>query len=74
MGGIVLAANVAGALLVAWFADTEAFKPEFRAAFVEVSRHAMSGSAAQIFLGAVPAGWLIALIVWLGPAVPSSRL
>lgn len=72
--GIVLAANVLGALFVAWFAGTAAFKPEFRAAFVEISRHATSGSAAEIFLGAVPAGWLIALIVWLGPAAPSARL
>jgi len=70
----VLASNVAGALLVAWFAGTPAFKPEFRAAFLEIGRHAMSGTAGEIFLSAIPAGWLIALIVWLGPAAPSSRL
>jgi len=70
----VLASNILGALLVAWFAGTAAFKPEFRAAFVELGRHATSGSAEQIFLSAVPAGWLIALIVWLGPAAPSARL
>lgn len=72
--GVVLIANLVGALAVAWFAGTEAFQPEFRQAFDEIGRTAMSGSPFVIFLKAIPAGWLIALIVWLGPAAPSSRL
>lgn len=71
---IVLAANLTGAVIIAAFALTDAFRPEFRAAFVEIGREAMTGGAWVHFLRAIPAGWLIALIVWLGPAVPSARL
>jgi formate/nitrite transporter FocA (FNT family) len=72
--GIVLAANLVGAAIIAAFALTDAFRPEFRTAFAEVGREAMTGGAWVHFLRAIPAGWLIALIVWLGPAVPSARL
>ncbi|HEU4620322.1 MAG TPA: formate/nitrite transporter family protein [Gammaproteobacteria bacterium] len=72
--GIVLAANLVGALAVAAFAETDAFRPEFRDAFAAIGEDAMMGGAWTHFLRAIPAGWLIALIVWLGPAVPSSRL
>lgn len=71
---IVLAANLVGALAIAWFVGTDAFAPEARQAFAEIGHHATSGSSWTIFLKAIPAGWLIALIVWLGPAIPSARL
>lgn len=74
LSGIVLAANLVGAFVVAWFAGTEAFSSEFRQAFREIGHAAMRGTPWTIFLKAIPAGWLIALIVWLGPAVPSARL
>lgn len=72
--GIVLTANLVGASLFAWFATTGAFLPEFREAFLELGRHALEPDALTTLLAAIPAGWLIALIVWLGPAAPDARL
>jgi formate/nitrite transporter FocA (FNT family) len=67
--GLVLAANVAGTWAVAAAAaHTDAFGPEAKAAFSEISRHAVEGSFGTTFVKAVFAGWLIALMVWLLPA------
>ncbi len=71
---VVLAANLIGAFAIAGFASTGSFFPEFRAAFLEIGRQAADGGVWGHFLRGIPAGWLIALIVWLGPAVPSARL
>jgi formate/nitrite transporter FocA (FNT family) len=60
---IVLAANLIGALAAAAFALTDAFRPEFRAAFVEIGTEAMQGGAWVHFLRGIPAGSLIALII-----------
>lgn len=72
--GIVLPANLVGALLFAWFATTGAFAPELHEAFREIGQKAVEPGAADLFLRGIPAGWLVALIVWLGPAAPDSRL
>lgn len=72
--GIVLGANLVGATVFAWFATTEAFLPEFREAFLEIGQHALQPDALTTLVAAIPAGWLVALIVWLGPAAPDSRL
>jgi formate/nitrite transporter FocA (FNT family) len=67
--GLVLAANVAGTyLFAAAVAHTDAFGAEAKAAFSEISRHAVEGPFGTTFVKAVFAGWLIALMVWLLPA------
>jgi formate-nitrite transporter family protein len=73
--GVVLAANVAGALLFALAAArTEAFPPELRAAFQAIAREGMEGSVAARFAGAVAAGWIIALMVWMLPAASQAQV
>ena len=71
---VVLAANLAGALLFAAVAaHTELFRPEVRAAFYAIGRDALEGGWATIFLRGVYAGWLIALMVWMLPAAETAR-
>jgi len=73
--GIVLAANVVGAALFALFVvHTRAFSPEMQATFVDIGRDAARPDLLAMFLKAMPAGWLIAMIPWVGPSAPDSRL
>jgi len=70
---IVLAANILATGLIALvLAHTDAFVPEVRAAFSEISRHAVEGPFATTLIKAVFAGWLIALMVWILPATGSA--
>ena len=70
--GIVLAANFAGTMIAAVFADIVAFTTDEQlAAMLEISRHAvLSKSFLEVFLRAVPAGFFVAAIVWM---LPSSK-
>lgn len=71
---LVLVANIAGTLIMgATLAFATIFPPQTQAAFAELGRHAMDGSFDQTLLRAVFAGWLIALMVWILPAVGSAR-
>jgi formate/nitrite transporter FocA (FNT family) len=71
---VVLAANVAGALLFAFVVShTELFDPQVRAAFGEIGRESLRGWWALTLLRGVFAGWLIALMVWMLPAAESAR-
>jgi formate/nitrite transporter FocA (FNT family) len=64
--GVVLAANVAGAGLVALaLAHTSVFSPEAAEAARHIASHAMEGSWGGLFWKGVFAGWLMASIVWL---------
>lgn len=66
--GIVLAANVIGAFAVATFvAYSGAISDQIMPALMDLSRHAMSFSAGEGFTRAIPAGVLIAAIVWMLP-------
>ncbi|GAA5080723.1 formate/nitrite transporter family protein [Roseibacterium beibuensis] len=66
--GIVLVANVAGAALAgAFFVHAEAFSPELRAAIFDLSAHATGFPPLEAFLRAIPAGVLVAGIVWMMP-------
>lgn len=66
---IVLAANILGAFIAAWFMSLEdAFSPEMRMAFRELSEHAVGMGAAQSFIRGIPAGVLVASIVWMMPS------
>jgi formate/nitrite transporter FocA (FNT family) len=72
--GVVLAANLIGALLLSLVViKTPAFAEQVRHAFVEIGQEAMRNSFGVALLKGVFAGWLIALIVWLLPFAESAR-
>ena len=69
--GIVLAGNLAGTLLFAVAARWgHIFAPEQVAAFLELARQGMDRSALDMALRGIPAGFLIAAMVWM---LPSAR-
>lgn len=71
----VFLANVIGALIFAWVVShTEVFNAHIRQNFQEIGREAMEGAWTTIFLRAIFAGWLIALMVWLLPAANTARV
>ncbi|GAC1407412.1 MAG: formate/nitrite transporter family protein [Candidatus Velthaea sp.] len=73
--GIVLLANVLGAFaFAALLAHAHVFSTEFERAFKEVAEHAASLDAMQVFVRAIYAGWIIALMVWLLPAAETAAL
>ena len=73
--GVVLAANLVGAWLFAWvIGATELLRPEVRAALDALGRAALEGRFLHTMLGAIFAGWLIALIVWLLPFAETARI
>lgn len=66
--GIVLAANVIGAFAAALvFAHTSAIPAELLPAIEELSRHATGFPPLEAFQRAIPAGILVAAIVWMLP-------
>lgn len=72
---VVLVANLAGALIVAWVAgNTAVFTPEVRATFALLGHRAIEASFGTTLLRGIFAGWLIALMVWLLPAAEGTRL
>jgi formate/nitrite transporter FocA (FNT family) len=63
---IVLPANLIGAAVFAFVvARTQSLEPSLQASLLETARHATSGAAAVIFLKAIWAGWLVALMAWV---------
>jgi len=71
---VVLMTNLIGAFVFAWvIGHTAVFRPETQAAFAAISYDALDGSFWTIFLRAIFAGWLIALMVWLLPGAETSR-
>ncbi len=72
---VVLAANLAGALVFAWVVgNTEVFRAAPRQAFNELGHEALSGGFGTVVLRGIFAGWLIALMVWLLPAAEAARV
>lgn len=66
--GIVLAANVVGAFAAAaLFVLTPAVPSDLLPAIEELSHHATGMGASQSFWRAIPAGVIVALIVWMLP-------
>ena len=66
--GIVLAANVVGAFAAAFaFAHTSAIPSELLPAIEDLSRHATGFAPFEAFQRAIPAGVIIAAIVWMLP-------
>jgi formate-nitrite transporter family protein len=72
---VVLAANLAGAFLIAWvLGHTEAFKPEVRQAFHDIGMESVGLPFGTVVLRGIFAGWLIAFMVWLLPFAESARV
>lgn len=72
---IVFAANLVGAFIFAFvISHTEIFNPDIKLAFSDIGREAVNGDWLTIFLRAIFAGWLIAMMVWLLPAAESARI
>ncbi len=72
---VVFAANLVGAVVFAYvIGHTDIFSPEIKRVFGEIGREAMEGNRLTIFLRAIFAGWLIALMVWLLPVAESAKV
>ena len=66
--GVVLMANVVGAFAIAiLFAHTPALPPDLLPALMELSHHATGMPASEGFFRAIPAGVIVAAIVWMLP-------
>ena len=73
--GTVLAANVVGCFVAAGFILwTPAFPDDVVVAMLEVSRHALDMGFYEAVFRAMPAGVLIAALVWMLPSVPSANI
>lgn len=71
---IVMAANVVGAFIVASvFVFTPAIAPEVLASIVDLSHHATGMGAEAAFWRAIPAGVIVALIVWMLPQAEAAK-
>ena len=72
---VVLAANLFGTFLFALFvARSGAFDPAMLSVMRDAAREAVPAGFAVVYLKAIFAGWLIALMVWLLPAAESARV
>ncbi len=72
--GVVLAANVLGALLFALAVSPSAlFTPEQRGTMAEIGAHALAPGPGMVLVRGIFGGWLIALMVWLLPAAAGGR-
>nr|WP_172327679.1 formate/nitrite transporter family protein [Mangrovicoccus sp. HB161399] len=70
---IVLASNVAGAFVAGWFLSLDhVLPPDIREAAMAVSLHAVELAPMEAFLKGIPAGVLIAALVWLLPQAQAS--
>ncbi|SFR55022.1 formate/nitrite transporter family protein [Litoreibacter janthinus] len=65
---VVLMANVVGAFAIAiLYAHTPALPPELLPALMDLSHHATGMPASEGFFRAIPAGMIVAAIVWMLP-------
>lgn len=73
--GIVLVANLVGAFLFALvLARTTVIDQNVHESLAAIARQVIAPSSGLLFMRAIGAGWLIALMVWLLPAAEHSRL
>ncbi len=73
--GVVLLANLVGTYLFALCVGRiPIFPPHIQQTLIEISSGATEGGFGIIFVRAIFAGWLIALMVWLLPAAESARV
>ncbi|MBE9636788.1 formate/nitrite transporter family protein [Salipiger mangrovisoli] len=72
---IVLSANVLGAIIASGFLQLPGvLAPELGESLLAVARHAVEGTAGGNFLRAMPAGVLIAALVWVMPGARGEAL
>jgi len=72
---VVLAANLVGALAIAWvLGNTGVFPPDVRQTFSDIGRESANVTFGLALLRGIFAGWLIALMVWLLPFAESARV
>lgn len=73
--GIVLAANMLGALALALvLAHSSAFEAGVKDEFVRIGQLALAPGFGTVLLRGIFAGWLIALMVWLLPYAEEGRI
>lgn len=73
--GIVLAANLVGCFLMAWFlADTGALSHPIAQAVVDIGHKLMANSPLDMFLKGIVSGWLIAALVWMLPSAEGTEI
>jgi len=73
--GIVLLANVVGTVLFSlMMAKTSVFDEKLKAAFLAIGFEAIEPTAGTLFLKAIFAGMLIALMVWMLPAAKTAHI
>lgn len=70
---IVLLANVVGAFAAAFVMHTGAISEEFRPAIQSLSEHATGMGSSESFLRGIPAGILVAAMVWSMPQANTGR-
>jgi formate-nitrite transporter family protein len=72
---IVLAANLVGALAIAWtLGHTGVFDAPLRDTFRRIAQEGTAAPFGTVLLRGVFAGWTIALMVWLMPAAETARI
>jgi formate/nitrite transporter FocA (FNT family) len=72
--GIVFVANMIGTFLVALLASYFPFFSDVQMdAFLAVSDHAVNKGYKEIFFTAIPAGFLIAALVWMMPSIEGAK-
>jgi formate-nitrite transporter family protein len=73
--GVVFLANIVGTLAFSLFAaKTSAFDDNLKAAFSAVALEAIEPTTGTIFLKAIVAGMIIALMVWMLPAAKTAHI
>jgi len=71
---VVLTANMAGALAIAWvLGNTAVFPPDIRRVFIQASSESLGATFGTVLLRGIFAGWLIALLVWVLPFAETAR-
>jgi formate/nitrite transporter FocA (FNT family) len=73
--GIVLAANLAGAHIIAWtLANTGVFGAETQDSMAHIARVTIAVTPGEAVLRGIFAGWLIAMLVWMRAAVDNGQI
>ena len=73
--GVVFAANLVGTFIAALFiAHSGAFAAEFLGTVTEISHHVMDPRLPQMFMRGIPAGILVAAIVWALPSAAGTAI
>jgi formate/nitrite transporter FocA (FNT family) len=71
----VLAANLAGAHVIAWtLGNTAAFNPMIQRTFALIAHESASVAPGTAILRGIFAGWLIAMLVWMRAAIDNGQI